>query len=267
MHPFVLIITGAAALIYSAYLKGITQLRSNLIISVSVFLITLLLNILFNHQGVTVLFYMNQHPITLESVYFGLSAGLMLADMLIIFSIFNYIMTSDKIIILFHKLPVLSLLFTMALRLVPRYKIVAKQISQAQSGIGQGIQQGNIFDRIRHFSSIVSALVTYALENGIETANSMVSRGYGLSHRNNYFKVRWTDQDKKELLGMCLLLVGFIPAFAFGGLSIQFFPTWQLQPLTMLQILGLAAYALFCLLPWLLDIREEKLWLLSKGKN
>lgn len=65
------------------------------------------------------------------------------------FSCYNVVMTSDKFIYIFGKiLPALSLIFSMVLRFVPRYLAQIKVISNAQKCIGRDVSQ-EISSRVR----------------------------------------------------------------------------------------------------------------------
>ena len=88
------------------------------------FMVVALMNPLFNHYGVTVLFYLyNGTPVTLESVVYGLAMAVMLCEVIIWFQCYNKIMTSDKFIYLFGRvIPGFSLILSMCLRFVPRFK-------------------------------------------------------------------------------------------------------------------------------------------------
>ncbi|MBQ4316925.1 MAG: energy-coupling factor transporter transmembrane protein EcfT, partial [Clostridia bacterium] len=75
-------------------------------------------------EGATiVLYFANGNPLTLESILYGLSAGVLLVTLLLWFASFNRIMTSDKFIYLFGRIiPALSLVLSMSLRFVPKFK-------------------------------------------------------------------------------------------------------------------------------------------------
>ena len=68
------------------------------------------------------------------------------------------------------------------------------------------------FKKIRYALNMVSILVTWALENAIETADSMKSRGYGLRGRTAFSIYRFNRRDK--LLGT--MLVGLCVIFGYG---------------------------------------------------
>ena len=100
--------------IYYIYLKGKKAFKTALWLMIPVFLISALVNPLFNHEGVTLLFYFRTgNPLTLESIVYGLASGVMLVSVLNWFSCYQVIMTSDKFIYLFGKLiPAMSLILS-----------------------------------------------------------------------------------------------------------------------------------------------------------
>ena len=120
-HPVFLGISCVSGFIYYIYLKGKKAFKTALWLMIPVFLISALVNPLFNHEGVTLLFYFRTgNPLTLESIVYGLASGVMLVSVLNWFSCYQVIMTSDKFIYLFGKLiPAMSLILSMVLRFVP----------------------------------------------------------------------------------------------------------------------------------------------------
>ena len=74
----------------------------------------------------------------------------------------------------------MSLLLSMTLRFVPKFKSQIKVVSDAQKCVGRDISNGGVLERAKNGLTILSVMITWALENAIETADSMKSRGYGL---------------------------------------------------------------------------------------
>ncbi len=68
--------------------------------------------------------------------------------------------------------------------------------------------EGNLFRRIRYGLNILSILITWALENAIETSDSMKSRGYGLPERTAFSIYRFTNRDK--ILGTVMVFLSMI---------------------------------------------------------
>ena len=162
-------------------------------------LIVALLNPMFNHYGVTMLYYIESSGnwVTLEALVYGIVLGAVMFVVIQWFSCYNKIMTSDKFIYLFGRIiPALSLILSMALRFVPRFIGQLHIIRNGQKSMGRDTTNGNILQRAYHGLNMLSILVTWALENAIQTSDSMRSRGYGLHGRTAFSIYRFTKRDK-----------------------------------------------------------------------
>ncbi|MCI5679925.1 MAG: energy-coupling factor transporter transmembrane protein EcfT [Bacteroidales bacterium] len=260
MHPVSLCISLAGALGYSIYLKG--WKRGSLPVLLPMMLMAAILNPAFNHEGMTILTYLpSGNPLTLESIAYGIAAGGMLAAVILWFSCYTEVMTSDKFVYLFGRiLPALSLLLSMTLRFVPRFKAQFHVVQEAQKCVGRDISNGSILSRMKHTVTIFSIMVTWALENAIEMADSMKSRGYGLPGRTAFSIYRFEERDKIALLW--LLFCGcYIGCGAFlGGLKWRYFPTIQGVALTPWTVSLHLVYLALCYTPVALDRREDWKW-------
>ncbi|WP_138755664.1 energy-coupling factor transporter transmembrane component T [Paenibacillus sinopodophylli] len=262
MHPILQAVSLASALVYSIMLNGKKAVTFNLLYMLPLLLITAVLNPVFNHAGVTILFYLhNGNPITLESIVYGVSAACMFVTVIIWFSCYNAVMTSDKFIYLFGKImPALSLIFSMVLRFVPRYIAQLKVISNAQKCIGRDVSQGTILVRARNGMTILSIMTTWALENAIETADSMKSRGYGLPGRTSFSLIRFDTRDKTIFLIMLGLIAIIVTGAALGENTMRFFPSMKVPDRSPLSFIVYLAYLGLCLLPVIINAVEEIKW-------
>jgi len=262
MHPVCLLISFIAALIYSITLKGKKAVRFSVVYLLPLLFITALVNPAFNHEGATILTYLKSgNPLTLESITYGIAAATMLAAVICWFSCFNEIMTTDKLVYLFGRIiPSLSLILSMVLRFVPRFKVQIKHISNGQKGIGRDISNGSMVQRVKHGIKILSIMVTWALENAIETADSMKSRGYGLSGRTAFSLFRFDQRDKKALMSILLMGLYIIIGAMSGGLSFRYFPTMKGSSLDLYTGSIFLSYLMLCLIPVWIDKEEEKRW-------
>ena len=267
LHPLCLGISLACAVGYDIYLNGRKAVGFCIKGILPMMVITALLNPLFSHEGRTILTYLpSGNPLTLESILYGLAAAGMLAAVVLWFACFNAVITSDKFVYLFGRvIPALSLVLSMALRFVPRFMAQLKVVTRAQKCIGKDPSQGSLFHRIRCAGSILSVMLTWALENGIDTADSMKSRGYGLPGRTAFSVYRFDNRDRQALI--CLLVLGaaVLAGAAFDGLTWRYFPTvkWSTTPLSF----GvLAAYTALCALPLILNWKEDRKWNALRSK-
>lgn len=201
LHPACLLLSLAAALRYAVCLNGRRAVRRSLRYLLPAALLAALINPAFNHQGATILTYLpSGNPLTLESIAYGLAAAALLSAVVTWFSCYTAVMTSDKFVYLFGRvIPALSLVLSMALRFVPRFQVQARAVSQAQRCVGRDVSDGSLLQRLRNGVTILSILLTWCLENALETADSMKSRGYGLPGRTAFSIYRLDDRDQAAL--------------------------------------------------------------------
>jgi energy-coupling factor transport system permease protein len=267
-HPVCLAVSLLCALTYSIYINGQKALRFTVLYMLPMLIVTALLNPAFNHQGATILTYLpDGNPLTLESILYGAAAATMLITVISWFSCFNAVMTSDKFVYLFGRvIPALSLILAMALRFAPRFKTQIKLISKAQKCLGRDVSNGNLTKKIKHSIKILSIMVTWALENAIETADSMKGRGYGLPGRTAFSIFRFDKRD-----GYALAYILFCSATVLGGnfsgaYHFRYFPTARGE-WSGAAVIVFAAYLALGAFPLLVNIKEELLWKSIKSRT
>ena len=259
-HPAYVLTACICSAIYHIMLKG---QKGILFLTglIPLFAVISSINPLFNHQGNTVLFFVFGNPYTLEALLYGMIAAGMLVAMLLWFSCYSLVLTSDKFVNLFGNLiPALSLLLVMILRMIPNLMRKAAQILGARKSIGKGSGDNSTKkDKIMDGMNILSALTDWALEGGIVTADSMRARGYGSVKRSGFLVYRMTFRDISLITAMGLLT---LCVWTGGGTAAEIIPVVQLDELTW----GYAAYTLFLLIPTFLHIYENFLWHISLRK-
>jgi len=261
-HPLAQIISLVCAYLYVLQSEGHQAVRFTLRCCLPIMLLTAFINPAFSHEGITILLYFpTGNPLTLESILYGLSAGVMIVTVLLWFRSFNRIITSDKFIYLFGRIiPAMSLVLSMSLRFIPRFKAQMELTVDAQRSIGRDISVGSLWQRTKIAITVLSIMVTWALENAIETADSMKSRGYGLKGRTAFSIYRFDGRDKMALLYLAFcgfyLLAGMI-ASAFG---FRYFPSIRYIGLNSVTLSFQFVYLILCLMPVALNWAEERKW-------
>jgi len=262
MHPACLVISLVSALAYDISLGGKTALKRSLVLLLPVMLLAAVINPAFNHEGATILTYLpSGNPLTLESILYGLAAAFMLSAVIAWFSCFNEVMTSDKFVYLFGRIiPALSLVLSMTLRFVPKFNAQLRVVSSAQRCIGRDASDGGLFQRLKHAVTILSIMVTWSLENAIETADSMRSRGYGLKGRTAFSIYRFDGRDRSALLWLAFCGVYILCGWAVGGLDFRYYPTLKAGALTPFSFSFLLVYPALCLTPVFINAKEAWTW-------
>ncbi len=268
MHPACLIISLVSGFTYSVMLKGKKAIKTNLLYMLPMLLLMALINPAFNHEGVTIIKYLpGGNPLTLESIIYGLCAAVMIASVICHFSCYNEVMTSDKFMYLFGKIiPAMSLVISMTLRFVPKFSAQLKVVTNAQKCMGRDVSNGSIIKRAKNSLAILSIMTTWALENAIETADSMKSRGYGLPGRTAFSIFTFDKRDKKALV--CILVLGLytLVGNVMGGMHFSYFPSIQAAAVSPFGISIFLAYLLLCICPVIIELWEVRKWKVLRSK-
>ena len=262
MHPVCLCISLVSALWYDVQLRGAKAVRFGLCCLLPMMLLAAVLNPAFNHEGTTILTYLpSGNPLTLESILYGLASAAMLAAVITWFRCYAAVMTSDKFVYLFGRIiPSLSLVLSMALRFIPKCKTQLHTIRTAQRCVGRDVSQGSVIGRMRNGVKILSILVTWSLENAIETADSMKSRGYGLPGRTAFSIYRFDSRDRLALLWLLLCGVLILSGALNGAFAWRYFPTLRGIAFAPLSAVCQMCFAALCLTPVYLNGREGRKW-------
>ena len=261
LHPVCLVISLLCGVGYALCLNGRKAVGLCLKAVLPMMVFTAILNPIFSHEGITILTYLpSGNPLTLESVLYGLAAAAMLGAVVLWFSCFSAVITSDKFVYLFGRIiPALSLVLSMALRFVPRFGQQLRVVTRAQKCIGRDPSRGSLLHRIKCAGAILSVMVTWSLENGIDTADSMKSRGYGLPGRTAFSIFRFDKRDKQALALLLALGAAVLAGAALECLTWRYFPSvkWSTAPLSLAV---LAAYGALCAFPIILNRKEARKW-------
>lgn len=251
MHPVYLAISLTGALAYDIYLKGRKAVRFAVMGLLPMAALAALVNPAFNHEGQTILTYLpSGNPLTLESILYGLAAGCMLGAVALWFSCLSAVMTSDKFIYLFGRvIPALSLVLSMTLRFVPRFKRQFQAVAQAQRYMGRDTANGSLRQRTRNALKVFSIMVTWSLESAIDTADSMRSRGYGEPGRTAFSIYRFDDRDRGLLLWLLFCGAYLLAGALAHGLSFRYYPMLTGAQPQAITVSFFAVYLLLCLTP------------------
>lgn len=230
------------------------------------FFVLAVLNPLVSHNGKTVLFVINDSPVTLESLVYGIVSGGIIVTVLYLFRIFSEIMTRDKLLYVFGSLsPKLVLILSMGIRYVALLRERRSKISESQKALGL-YKEDNILDKTKSDLRVFSILISWALENGIITADSMAARGYG-RHRRTYFSLfKFTKIDLLVLVLTIICLVLSVVGMALGCIDFEFYPTLEFAKITPLGIASYSAYGTLAVLPIILETEERIRWKYLRSK-
>ena len=258
-QPVYLLISMVSGCAYLLYLQGRKGMLRQVGYLIPLLLMMAVMNPMFNHEGVTVLWYLpNDNPITMEAICFGLASAVMMGASIVWFNCCNTVFTSDKIIYLFGRvIPAMSLLISMTLRFVPRFKNFLQSVLRTQRAMHK---PENPREKLQQALSAFSATVSWAMEQSIVSADSMKSRGFGLWGRTAFSIYRFERRDGLTLLLLALLCAGGAVPCMLGYGAWMYYPSLSGQLLGPVQVLAYVSYGGMCLLPLIIDLMEDHKW-------
>lgn len=262
MNPICLALSLVCAFVNAVYLNGLRTIKLCLKFILPMVLLIVLINPVFNHQGVTILTYFPwDNPLTLESIVYGIASAALLSSVVLWFSVFNSVITSDKIVYLFGKIiPSLSLVLSMSLRFVPKFSAQLKNVRNAQRCIGRDVSDGSAVSRIKNGIRIISIMLSWSMENAIETADSMKSRGFGLKGRTAYSIYKFDRRDLVMLIIVALLGVSVSVSAIMGVIDFTYYPSIKGSLTDVPSLIVFFLYGILMLIPTILNIGEGIKW-------
>ena len=261
MHPVSLAVSIVSAAVYAVQLNGAGAVKRSMKCLLPMALLAAVVNPAFNHAGVTIIMYLpGGNPLTLESILYGLAASGMLLAALLWFSCVTAVLTTDNFVYLFGRIaPALGLVLSMTVRFVPRFAARFREARAARRCLAPAGQEG-LIARLRDLAAVLSAMVSWSMENAMDTADSMKSRGWGLPGRTAYTVYRLTDRDRGLLLWLGLAGVFLLSCAASGAMDWRYYPTVRGSLTGVLPVSGQIVYLALCLTPVILNGWEAVQW-------
>jgi energy-coupling factor transport system permease protein len=223
----------------------------------------LLINPLINNEGLHILFYLGERPVTLESLLYGAHNLLLVAALLMVFPSFNILLDSERVLFLFSRLMHTSaLILSMAMRFVPLLTRRARELRQLHRQEGARLPA-----RLRHAGKLLGALLDWTMEEGMQSSRTLRARGYGGQSRTFYSAFRFTPRDAGAL---CFLLASLASLFGLrllGAGKWLYFPAFDAPHIDLVQAAGLGALCLMCGYPFLLEAGSRMLCCLEARRR
>ncbi|SFB13508.1 MULTISPECIES: energy-coupling factor transporter transmembrane component T [unclassified Bacillus (in: firmicutes)] len=238
--------------------KGLKQWLIFMVMSGS---LIFLFNPLFNERGRHVLFVVSEHHITLEAVVYGGMTALSIMGVIALFVSYNLVMTPNKLLFLFSKLlPQFAVLLMLTLRFIPLMRRRLEEITVVQSSKGLSLAQGTWRSKARIGMQYIQVLLTFSLEEAIQTADSMKARGYGQKKRTSYDFFILNKIDIASMFFLILLLVIVFYGRFIGHGQLVIYPLMEKISLQGNEIVFLITYMMFLSFPLLIEIGGKVRW-------
>lgn len=266
MHPLILLFSLIGSFIFFMALNPFKVVWRDSRFYLLVFILIAVTNPIFVHKGESILFYLNDNPVTMEAIVYGFVIAAMLIAIIFWSKSYTDLMTSDKFIYLFGKaIPKLSLIISMALRFIPIFKRQIQKVNQTQKTLGL-YTSNSITDRVLSGIRTFNSIITWSLENSVQQSDAMKARGYGLKGRTNFSLFKWYKRDVCTLL-FIVIVFGLILFFNVKNMySFHYYPVITGIQLDKSQIIQFITVFVLMILPTLIELKENLQWkfLISK---
>ena len=150
----------------------------------------------------------------------------------------------------------------MVLRFIPLVRSQSEEIKKAEKGVGNLPTEKDFIGKIRHGARRLSILISWTLEKGIDSADSMKARGYGLTGRTSFNSYPFTLKD--TLFLMFSLIASGMFFFVGTKYKANYNPVIDIPMPDFLSMFLISIIAFVLLLPTLYDLWEERKWSISK---
>lgn len=250
----------SGAILFSVMLQKRSEILGNIGFYIPLFLLIAITNPLFSHNGVTPLFFLNGNPVTFEAIIYGIAIAVMIVGVMIWFKCYGEIMSSDKFLYLFGKaIPKLSLVLSMAFRFIPLFKRQLQKVNKAQKALGL-YSSKSFMDKLRSSSSVFMAMISWSLENSMDTSDSMKARGYGLKGRTTFTLFRLYSDDI-VLMTLCVSLMAItFTGIATGLTDFHYYPYISNLNRSPSAIIIYIAFGTISFLPFVIEVKEALAW-------
>lgn len=260
INPIMLSIALAGGIMYILTVTNIKSFLKGIIYEIPFFILIVITNPLFSHNGVTPLFFLNGNPITLEAILYGLDIGIMILAVIYWCKTYNLVFNDEKFIYLFGKtIPKLSLVLSMALKYIPLLKKQYRKMSDARKYMGY-CNPEDFFAKVKNKLTVFSMLITWSFETSLDTAMSMKIKGYGLKGRTHFHNFRFGYRD-----GILLILTILIDVIVFWGMTnkitqFYFYPSIAEGELNLFSVGVYGAFGILVFIPSFIEIKEKVKW-------
>lgn len=262
MNPIMLLLSFVFALFSNIMLKRGKDIGIYLIILIAVGVT----NPIFSHNGETVLFYLFDQRITFEALVFGIASGVRIVSTIYWFRLFGSVFTQDKLNWLLGTMsPKLSVVFSMSLRFIPLVAKNAKDIYNAQISM-QTFDTKKLSGKFALLCNVFSALISLSIENAIETADTMRSRGFENKNRSAFSPFKFKIKDIWFILIVLLFSLITIIFILTAFDNFYYYPTIRFSIWSNKSLIFYLFYTLLCALPIINDVTENIRWKYSISK-
>jgi len=228
-------------------------------------ILIMVLNPFLVSRGTNILFYFRGKQVTLEATMYGVVMALSIAIILIMFISFNLILNGNRFLFLFARiLPRTAFLTMLSIRFVPLLRRRLSEINAVQRIRGLSLTEGNLRERAKAGMLKTQILLTWSLEEAIQTADSMKARGYGIGKKTAYIPYRMEKRDWAWLILLGLLFLVCMIGGLLGYGKIIIYPELGTLQFYLLDWVLFGCMIILHSFPLIVEGKEQLKWISLK---
>lgn len=254
MQPVLIALSLAGGLAYGFAIRGAARTLNALRWQLPVILIITLVNPLFSASGSTELFRIGMRAVYLESMVYGLCMGGLFVASVLWFEAAASMLEYDKVLALLgNAAPVVALMISMCMRLIPQFLRRGRTVLAVQDAID--VPGRAPADPVRTRLRASSVLMGWGMEDSLERADAMRSRGWGAAaRRTTYARYRLGRGDVAALAGLALFGAAAVAVAWAATTQYSFYPQLSMPAPWP----GYIVYGAWMALPCVLHAIDEK---------
>lgn len=264
LHPAFLAVSAVFLLLINVRYEPTGRMLRTLFLFLAFGLVLFVINPFVSQRGRHILFEWMDRPVTLEAVLYGLTMALSPLTIVLAFILYNRMVSHDKFLYLFASIwPKGSMITVMAMRFIPLFTRRLSQLTAVQQTKGVSLTSGPLRSRLSSGMKLLQILLTWSLEEALQTADSMKARGFGLGRRSTYAAYSLDRRDYFITAWILFTLLFCIGTRLTGMGMLTIYPRMESLAMPRMEQLQLLVYFLLIGTPLWVDGREWLRWRLS----
>ena len=205
-NPLIIVSVGLFSIIILWIYNGEDDIKKGIKIFIPLSIIVSFINLFFVDGGIIVLFRFMGKVFTLETLVYALTSSFKLLIVIYLFYLLSHMIDSDKALSFFSsKIPKVTLIMLISLKLVPNMKKRIKAIKEVYEIRGVDYSNKNIKSKIKSYFPVLSVLLEDSLEGSFDISESAYVRGFLSGKRSEYDKDDLKLEDKVIILGSLII--------------------------------------------------------------
>ncbi len=194
-NPYYILTFGVMILVLITLQGSVSEIKSTAKVFLPLVLFITILNMFFSHVGNTHIYIYGTYYVTLEAIIYGIIMAITFFLVTLTFLAYNtYVSYQDMLYVFSKKYPNISMIIIMSLRFVPLIQKRSKELHEL-SKLKNNNEKISYREKLSQLIHNLGLVVSWSLEEAMQTASSMKARGYNITKRTSYLEYKFNKID------------------------------------------------------------------------